>query len=104
MTITGNLTQAIWNGTLNTVGTLPFANYEFALVGVLILVVFAYWIFTSKLGVTGLLLILPLLILLLSSGGKSGNGLVSGFIGVFPSWVGVLIWVIIVIYVMSLDY
>ena len=91
MSLMGNLTQVIFNGTLNTVGTFSDPNYSFILVGILVLSIFAYWIFMSRLGIMGLIVIIPILILILS-----GSSSVSGTtLQIFPSWLGVLIWTIV---------
>ena len=80
-TLIANVTSSIGNAFVNTIGT--GGAIGLTLVGIFVLILFLYWIWSAGLGVYGMVVIIPALLGLLA---------VSGWL---PSWLDVVIWIIV---------
>lgn len=90
-TLFANLSSSIGDAFAKTVGVNSSLNY--LLVGVVVLLIFLYWIWSSNLGIYGMLVIIPALIGVLAFGSdKGGLGLISSI-----GWIDAIIWIILAI-------
>jgi len=86
-----NITQAIGNAFKNTIGISSDASIGFYIMGIILLMIFMYWIFSSGAGIWGLIVIIPPLIIIMAGlPGQEENSL-----GLLPTWVGAVVWLIV---------
>lgn len=88
--ITSNVSKAIGEGFVGTIGANDV--FGFALVGGIIILIFMFWIFRSRLGFWGLAVILPPLAYILASTSGEIDGQQMGWL---PAWIVPIIWVIV---------
>jgi hypothetical protein len=88
-TLLYNVTNSIGDAFKGIIGTNEAFGY--IIVGIVILLIFIYWIFSSGIGLWGLIVIVPPLIIILSFiPGQEENSL-----GFLPAWVGAIVWIMV---------
>jgi len=86
-TLVYNLTQGIGDAFKNVIGVDSSFGLAGILIGMIVILIFIIWIFKSGAGMWGLAVIIPPLVIVLSS---TAYGL-----GLLPAWLGVIVVMIV---------
>lgn len=94
-TLLSNVTSAIASAFTGTIGTSNDSAIGMYIVGIIVLAIFMYWIFSSGVGLWGLIIIIPPLILIMTGlPGQEQNSL-----GLLPTWAsGIVVLIIGVVF------